>query len=544
MPNVPNVVIVEPTLTRLNNLAGGFPSKNDFRLGDYLNNLLTVVGFRTVEDIAERDALVDPPSGSWVRVLATPYVYERTVDGWTKVLTIGEVRFATLMTIDLYPVVHVYCDNVNGSDDTGDGSQGNPWAQPQRAVDAFPDDCWGRVQVNLVGVGPYVLPRFRYRTSQELSFLIVGDTASPPVHAWTLGTGVHPANGGGGLKQGVWDHDVGAPYDDSILSDGSHWLHIEAPWWLPGQSSAIGFPIDGAKSTSPNIRVVHYYDITTVPDFANVNLRPVITKMVGRDPYLPDSAAIYNDNTVDNFSPPPIFYGIRFEDISTTLAIHHVSLQACTMDNTVASYFSPENIENSNVYMNGSVCTYFGGRNTWCRGLWDGTSYFAIIGTDYECFLTGVARGRDGDSVMGYVGGVTAGRARTPTCLEIEFFDFENDAVGGSTGIAIDGADVRLGNHGPVSVENISRLFRVRYGGTALVVRINGSTKGAGDSCIFLEGSSGYGWGIVGPSGNNLSNALAPGNDFTVGATANIAVGSLPKTDLAAGDASQLVRVG
>lgn len=153
-------------------------------------------------------------------------------------------------------VATLYID-ASGSDDTGDGSQANPFATPQAALDAIPSTAARGTRYDIqCGAGTFPFPELS-RLPPQVSVSLIGDRSNPVV---SIPAGSVPFSKVAG-KQSRWTGNVGAYAD--VVTDGSHWL---AGTFSPG-GSVLGYL--AATSTSPNLEIIQAFDVTA---FVNLEL--------------------------------------------------------------------------------------------------------------------------------------------------------------------------------------------------------------------------------------------------------------------------------
>jgi hypothetical protein len=153
-------------------------------------------------------------------------------------------------------VATLYIDAA-GSDDTGDGSQANPFATPQAVFDAISLTAVRGIRYDIqCGAGTFPFPELS-RVPPQVSVSLIGDRSNPVV---SIPAGSVPfANVPG--KKARWTGNVGAYAD--VVTDGSHWLGGS---FSPG-GSVLGYL--ATASTSPNLELIQGFDVT---GFINLEL--------------------------------------------------------------------------------------------------------------------------------------------------------------------------------------------------------------------------------------------------------------------------------
>jgi len=138
--------------------------------------------------------------------------------------------------------------SASGSDDTGDGSQANPYATPQMAIDSIPATIEKDSLVQIwCGAGVFTFPDVS-RVPSDIQCALVGDT-STPVLTTALGTSFPTVPGKVARRRG----NVGAFAE--TITDGSHWGFLDF--------SSFGYAPSGmtvTASTSPDLDVVYGFD--------------------------------------------------------------------------------------------------------------------------------------------------------------------------------------------------------------------------------------------------------------------------------------------
>ncbi len=460
--------------------------------------------FRIAATIAERDALV-VDAGTWVRVLSMPYVYEKTASSWRVVARPGDVAaYAALNAGGYY---HVYV-SAAGNDETGNGSLATPWRDVQRALDGIPDNVRGWYEIHTVGAGPFHLPLVpRYAPNGALVIQIVGDTQAAASVSWDAGAVVGSRPVDGGITQaGVFEYNVGA-YVGS-LTDGSHWVEINAPVGVgPADFVTYAALVDGAASVSPLLRVPSPYNRELSAGFfgCTARLRAYVSIMDAPGDY-PAYGSMTNDNDDPNVSVSLI--GIKFLQMGS-LTLKHVSSQALCFDESFV--FLSDNAGQSIEYVaiTASEVVVGDANNTGINVLSGAGCLGCISSAIRETFLSGVIRGRDADGISWYFGGITAGRAKNFCSVEVEGLDLMSTE--GAVGYVFRGANIRMGNHAPHTVQgNVTQWFSATAGSFVAVVNCTGEVVGTpaavSEASVLLSG-----WPDC-----NVVNLLGTGEDVSV----------------------------
>lgn len=135
--------------------------------------------YSVVGTTAERDALT-PATGDIVRVLARSASYMWDGAAW-RTVDKGNVALRAIL-FDDFAIHELNADADAGSDETGDGSQGSPYASHQRCIDELPPGISGTVVIHTRGgVQSQTVVDISHLSgigSAGITIFIVGDTTS------------------------------------------------------------------------------------------------------------------------------------------------------------------------------------------------------------------------------------------------------------------------------------------------------------------------------------------------------------------------------
>lgn len=142
--------------------------------------------------------------------------------------------------------------STTGDDTYGDGSESNPYATPQRAVDAIPKDVLYPTQVKIYcGAGNFEFPEVRNAPGQ-INITFIGDISEPIISIPAGSASFSRVSG----KQARWTANVGS-YTQTI-TDGSHWRYGVSTF---NPNFSLAWPI--LASSSPNLEIVQGFDNTS-----------------------------------------------------------------------------------------------------------------------------------------------------------------------------------------------------------------------------------------------------------------------------------------
>lgn len=144
--------------------------------------------------------------------------------------------------------------STTGDDTYGDGSESNPYATPQRAVDSIPKDLEKMTTVYIMcGAGNFKFPNTE--NAPAFSDIQIFGNMKNPVFSFSVGSVTFsPVSG----KKARYAANIGA-YSDTI-TDGSHWAFLEWSLYIP--RSDEGFIV--TNSSSPNIEIISGYDPVSI----------------------------------------------------------------------------------------------------------------------------------------------------------------------------------------------------------------------------------------------------------------------------------------
>jgi hypothetical protein len=193
-----------------------------------------------------------------------------------------------------------YVDSDTGSDDTGDGSVGNPWRTVTFAFSQIADGFTAVVQVELRGATTHEIPGQMPTPAGTGQFVIYGDRSSPTV------TNNNPTFAQTAGFSTVFNDAAFGAYTDTI-TDTSHWGIIPES---VGFGRAFGFAVQA--STSPALNIVAGFNLST---FA-IEVYPYTTSI---------------SFTSLNGAPNTYIVGCRVDDVAFTLS-GGVGLISCLLD--------------------------------------------------------------------------------------------------------------------------------------------------------------------------------------------------------------------
>lgn len=149
----------------------------------------------------------------------------------------------------------------DGDDETGDGSENNPYRQIQRAFNDIPDGYNSNVVINC-GAGEFEIPTGRIPTVDTGKYITVwGDRSNPEVTFDPKPTFAAKAG-----RKAVYTADISA-YDFTVDDDKSYWLETQSNFFCRAVLDS---------SSSPNIEVCSRSSI-----FSPVAIHPYSTLLTG-----------------------------------------------------------------------------------------------------------------------------------------------------------------------------------------------------------------------------------------------------------------------
>lgn len=281
-----------------------------------------------------------------------------------QVLTKGSELTWTGPSMDMFPtaVTNLYV-SVTGDDGYGDGSIGNPYRTPRRAVDSIP---WaiGKgaiVEIN-VGPGTFEFPDFS-RIPLGIYLRVFGDRSSPIIET---APGL-PAGSAVAGKATQYNMVVGA-YGEAITL-GSHWVELDI-----GLSGYPPYGIPTLASTSPNLTCPVYFDLGSYA----LKVHPYVTEFTLTSKVIRGPSSSARDT---QSSDTVIIYGVsmEFEDPVTST---DVSYYGCKMT------WSGNNI-NAILDMHGGNFSSYAGTSCFIR-LHNAQMFYAYLSTTTDLFSSSV----------------------------------------------------------------------------------------------------------------------------------------------------------
>ena len=215
-----------------------------------------------------------------------------------------------------------------GDDTNGDGSESNPYATPQRAVDSIPQDIAKDTFIKIrCGSGTFRFPNV-VNVPPAISVVIYGDTSNPLI-SLPVGTTTFSPVGG---KKARLSGNVG-PYSDTI-TNGSHWMLIEyfSSFNFPDQAAVV------AQSTSPNLEFVGEFDYNS---FVPISVYEYGTKFEING-FAGGPAFSYSEKTSTNSFAGVSLIGIEIRGNSVNPVLKGIDLYGCKFSSAPGSaYFNP-----------------------------------------------------------------------------------------------------------------------------------------------------------------------------------------------------------
>ena len=271
--------------------------------------------------------------------------------------------------------------SASGNDDTGDGSQANPYATPQMAIDSIPATIEKDSLVQIFcGAGTFTFPDVS-RVPSDIQFALIGDTSNPDITIPLGTTSFAPIAG----KTSRLQANVG-PYA-AVITDGSHWMDLDL--------SSLGYATQGVvvtASTSPNLDIVLSFDPGPFYEFKvypystvfEVNPRLSFTGLDAEGPFgNPFSVKKVSMVGIEikGYDGNSNFSNIDFRACKFSLGagFFNVQFRSCT----VSSYFEVGASFNDSAYVTGS---YFKGAVT----VGEDTDSFSNIVTTNTIYLSPV----------------------------------------------------------------------------------------------------------------------------------------------------------
>lgn len=491
------------------------------------------ISFSVYATIVERDALLQTQLAAGIHcfVLADGVIYKRNAgntawedaglqrtsqkaaaNGYASLDSSGKVPLAQLPTTDIdistsltssASFVHLYV-STTGNDNTGTGAIGLPFRNPQRALQVIAYSnaqairrgaaMLGNIIVHAKDAGAYngfIIPRL---ISSYLYIQVIADFGSPS-HTLTIGaTERVPLTAASGRDGAIWECTVGAY--GSAISNGSHWAQIPSDFG-GGNRIAYAVLLDTAHCVSPKIRMLSAYDPALF--FGDVEIRPYGAKLVG-DINDPDNVYQFNVMENDNVEAGVYVEVIGFDCVGP--ATRCFPLKSCKVSGGGWIDDSSREITMAVHTMPGVGVVILGGSNVFHGHIFDEAP--ALAGAEAEVFLNSVFRGVGGEGECAFLGGLTGGRASIGA-YEIEFASALHY-------FRLNGAAVRLGNHGPFSIDGGAAIFKAIHASFVTFVSAEGGTHGI--PCVLEDFSvAGTGFDLL---AGDIVNLDAAGDDVSI----------------------------
>jgi hypothetical protein len=506
--------------------------KNDGYFGVLQDGYL-IGGYRSVKDVAARDLI--PASrrvaGMRVKTLSDgrDWILGSGLSNGEWFLTSVMGNQALLAILNDPSVILDLFVSAIGNDTTATGRTTNsPFATIQRAFDEVPDGAQGHVRINLLGAGPFENFHARnYLSPTHLEFYVIGDTTAP-THSWgSIGIGTNPVNPTGGNKHAVFEYNVGA-YSPAF-GDGTHWVMVGTIGGGTFASFGNGTPklIDGYASASPTVRFVEQFASTDAA-----------------------SNAYAFTSIIDNSG-----WGLKSEPINT-FGFNFVSVVGCIVGQLFGEY--PRNVSFfACKFPEGFYDT--GSENCIAASCWFGSSFQPTVAIDARVSsatitgifnggvqyaagfggISGVFRGIDSDNFALKLGSHIGTTGTAASGSELDCCDFEMPF--GSC-IHMNWANARFCNGDGMSCTGSQSNFLTisNHSFAEINARIYGSI--AGIPFVISNMSNVTGLGDFASGAPLIHNNLVAGSNVQVGALSAVNYSALPKTDLSAGNTSQICR--
>lgn len=533
------------------------------KLGDTINELVAGTAYQ-VEDMAARNALT-PSDKEVVRVKSTGelFVYDATYSRW-RVVPNSSTRpdYFTYIRTPFTPL-YLYVD-ATSSDDTGEGTQANPFASVARALNAVPHGYKRTIYI-MVASGTYddvewVLPNtgaiMQSDSTGDLTFAntsirIIGQAPYTDGEQITITAGNTTANAvphPSGLGNYACLSDFSFPTFSTPINpaDPTGQYMLFAPPTSAGTPSVNGSIIYSADNTTGAVRLVNQN---------NANIFSTGTFYILRRDQLPSFTRL---SRINNYNNSPIriqAYNLAFVTTSgsspTGVAASNVSFQQC--------YFHAGLTLNTNSESDCSftscildrlpgypVTPYFWWKNA-TRGIMQksyvkdtvlnaSTGQFVNFGGVFESTGTSYTKIVTGSD------DVSTSHGAGPS-LGISYFG-ALDFIGPGAGMQLTNTSVRLSaGSGNLTFDGVSNPMILASGSFFGVA--SGTAIGTGTSFTIVGVHCATGStntltpSAAGIAGWNVQNTATPGAEIQVGANpAPVTFASLPQTDFALGNTS------
>lgn len=423
--------------------------------------------------------------GMRVRVLENGVTYELlggTTDGyWTQIDAV-DYSLQDQFSYTIYVAT-------SGNDETGTGTAGNPYRQPQRALDSIPKDTNGQYVIQC-SAGSFEMPRIT-SLNTGTRIIIAGSRDN------LVASGAFTYNQVAG-KQTYWEANIGA-YGDTI-TDGSHYILFPQDY---GAYGLFWTAFNSFASTTPNFRIMAGFNITGT--YGTGYIYPIETTFV-IDEYLIDPAT-GTQNSRSNLE----FVGIEFDCQFGFANFGAKYFEACVFTSTVVnsttvvlencvnnSYFD-SNISQCSMNRGGTLRSIHEGHLYLSDGVYNVTSVNRNTDLlDSQIILSNSSKG--GDATYMFINGIDF--EGTSACIEV------------AGGTIIQQLDVTISNSPTRFLYNLETGGRfLRRGGT-----ITGSTTYTPVNLV----NGGQAINIKVAANGTLTNSTTPGAEIQVGNSAPV----------------------
>jgi hypothetical protein len=389
--------------------------------------------------------------------------------------------------------------STTGDDTNGDGSESNPYATPQRAVDSIPQDVTKDIYIKIrCGSGTFRFPNV-VNIPPSISVIIVGDTTNPffslPVGATTFS----PVAG----KKARLSGNIGS-YGDTI-TNGSHWMLIDY--------SAFNFPDSAAvvaQSTSPNLEYIGQFDYNS---FAPVSVYEYGT-IFEINAFAGSPSFSYSEKTSNSSFAGVSLLGIDIRGNSVNPVLKGIHLSGCKFSSAPTSaYYNP--------LIRDARFSIYAGSDVTSVGT-EGESQ--LDGSYLECSLS--IRVNEGPAYINgsVINGIYCGGSGFAS---LYYVDFEGTGV--NSGICIVPNVNSYLTISDITVES-SKSALIGGGGTMnSYFEFQGPVVGSvtGNAIVLARGSQAFG-----VKTNCNSTLTAGGSEIVVGGNTGQTFSSLPANDI------------
>lgn len=415
---------------------------------------------------------------------------------------------AALLTSD--DVVHLYAAPA-GSDTTGDGSPSKPFATITRAAVV----CQQASTINSAMKGNVVIhwppavdhpPGIffpRVPCSGVLCVVVVDDV---PIDVVTLSTGTQPPNPDKAGEVIASSYEYTQAHT-AVIGKQTHYLVFNVP--VGSGFVPFGALLDGVNCGPGKLTVLERFDVSLYGVAAEV--RPYTSRIVGSNPTTGGPITVVNDNAAGNPSFQVFFAGFQLGEVTGDDSQHfstlsQINFYPCSFKNIAWAVVDADHAFTSQYidWNDKSFHEAIGGEfSTWHSLFSNVPSFTGALG---EMSIGGIFEGEDGSSNGAYIGGATPGRAGGGAA-ELEFGHHRAPGP-----IVVVGGAVRIGNHGPYSVQTASHLVHAIKGARINTVHVSGGTHGP---CFFFE-SDAFGGSEIANLAGHLVNVVDAGKEVQV----------------------------